>query len=259
MYQISIGSIFKNESHIMEEWLLHYIKRGIDHFYLVNDNSTDEFADIIKKYSEKITLFNNDIQTDARNKQPIIYEKYFRPILSQTKWLAVLDLDEFMYSPTNMNFTDIVQKYDSVADGFQIQWKIFGNNGHITQPKSVVNGFTKREKKYHDKIWYFKSMFKTNKLIKFEVHNSKVKGKILKFYNDDNNNNVNSKPDLTINHYAVQSMNFFFEIKAKRSRLDNYGINSLSEQERVKQFFDNYLLIYNRNNVDDFELVNQNS
>ena len=32
-----IVAIFKNESHILEEWIQHYIKEGVQHFYLINN------------------------------------------------------------------------------------------------------------------------------------------------------------------------------------------------------------------------------
>ena len=47
-YDISIGSIFKNEAHILEEWIDFYIVMGINHFYLVNNNSCDNFAEKLK-------------------------------------------------------------------------------------------------------------------------------------------------------------------------------------------------------------------
>ena len=33
-YFLSVLSVFKNESHILEEWLNHYINEGVEHFYL---------------------------------------------------------------------------------------------------------------------------------------------------------------------------------------------------------------------------------
>ena len=43
-YFLSVLSIFKNESHILEEWLNHYINEGVDHFYLLNNNSDDNYT-----------------------------------------------------------------------------------------------------------------------------------------------------------------------------------------------------------------------
>ena len=40
-YYLSIGVLFKNESLILKEWLDHHIFHGVDHFYLINDNSND--------------------------------------------------------------------------------------------------------------------------------------------------------------------------------------------------------------------------
>jgi len=39
LYYFSIGTIFKNESHIMKEWLEHYFFHGIEHIYMINDRN----------------------------------------------------------------------------------------------------------------------------------------------------------------------------------------------------------------------------
>jgi len=55
IYNFVVCSVFKNESHILEEWINHYLFHGVDHIYLVNDFSTDNYLDIINKYSSKVT------------------------------------------------------------------------------------------------------------------------------------------------------------------------------------------------------------
>ena len=60
MYFLSIGAIFKNESHGLEEWLLNHLNEGVEHFYLINNGSTDNFMPIIEKYNKYITLFNDN-------------------------------------------------------------------------------------------------------------------------------------------------------------------------------------------------------
>ena len=114
MYTFCICAVFKNESHILEEWLLHYIYHGVEHFYLVNDNSNDHFESILNKYSKYITLFHNDIQTKNVGRQTMIYDKYFRPILNESKWFAILDLDEFLYSPGDTHLPTIIEKYNNL-------------------------------------------------------------------------------------------------------------------------------------------------
>ena len=41
MYKLSVGTIFKNEEHIIKEWIEHYLYHGVEHFYLIDDNSDD--------------------------------------------------------------------------------------------------------------------------------------------------------------------------------------------------------------------------
>ena len=45
MYKLSVGSIFKNESQGIKEWIEHYLNHGVEHFYLINDNSNDNYLE----------------------------------------------------------------------------------------------------------------------------------------------------------------------------------------------------------------------
>ena len=38
MHYLSVLAIFKNEGHIINEWLNHYLLEGVDHFYLIDLN-----------------------------------------------------------------------------------------------------------------------------------------------------------------------------------------------------------------------------
>ena len=40
-YYLSIVAIFKNESWILKEWIEHYLNQGVDHFFLIDNGSTD--------------------------------------------------------------------------------------------------------------------------------------------------------------------------------------------------------------------------
>jgi len=76
MHTFCVGAVFRNESHILDEWIRHYLDRGADHIYLVNDFSNDNFLDKILPFGNKITLFYSDIVTKELGKQVQIYEKF---------------------------------------------------------------------------------------------------------------------------------------------------------------------------------------
>ena len=43
MHFLSIIAMFKNESYIIEQWIQHYLLEGVNHFYLIDNGSTDDY------------------------------------------------------------------------------------------------------------------------------------------------------------------------------------------------------------------------
>lgn len=246
-YNFVVCAVFKNEGHILEEWLLHYLNRGAEHFYLVNDNSNDGYNKIIDKYSKNITLFHNDIETKEVGRQELIYEKYFRPILNTSKWFSILDLDEFLYSPYELDLPSVFERYNDYTQ-ILIIWLHFGSNSHLYQPHSVVEGFVKRAV-INTKVSYYsyKTVFKGDAIIKFKIHSHVVSGtNIFLNYTEFN------IPHLLINHYSIQSQDFFLRIKATRGDINNwYDHNKM--QRDLERFND-----YDINEIADYRLYIQN-
>ena len=246
MHTFIVCGVFKNEAHILSEWIQHYLSRGVDHIYLVNDHSTDDFASKLRTFSDKVTLFHNDIVTREVGRQLQIYDKYFRPILSSAKWAAILDLDEFLYSPTGHSFSELLTGFESVAQ-LKIDWLHFGSNGHRMQPLSVVSGFTTRATFSRTPEYYsYKTLFKTADLLSFQVHEHGVRGETLHLKYSDT-----AVPPLVINHYSIQSYDFYMNVKAVRGDINNW-FDSIQKERNEKLF-----RAYDRNEVTDLRLLNQ--
>ena len=49
-YQLSVCSLFKNESRYLREWLEYHRLIGVDHFYLYDNASTDRSVQILQPY-----------------------------------------------------------------------------------------------------------------------------------------------------------------------------------------------------------------
>jgi hypothetical protein len=250
MYNFIICGIFKNEAHILDEWISHYIYHGVDHIYLVNDFSSDSYLEIIERYSDKVSLFHNDIITKEVGRQTKIYEKYFTPLLSKSKWMSILDLDEFLYSPYEVNLLKCIEEIFGEYSQIIIDWVHFGSNDHILQPNSVVEGFTKRAYYGKKKEYYgYKNIFRTKDFLSFGVHINNVKGRQIRLIN---NEFIEKVPMLVINHYNLQSYEYYSMIKATRGDCDNWfdhrGIS------RDKRLFDEY----DDNDVEDLKLFEQN-
>ena len=119
VYELSIISQFKNESTNFEEWLSHYTEQGVDHFYLIDDDSTDAYQPFLIPYQRKnmVTL----VKSLGRHSQTKNYNYFFNDMVrKQSKWIMVCDFDEFIYGANiKIEFIERIRsekKFDSVEE-----------------------------------------------------------------------------------------------------------------------------------------------
>ena len=246
MYKLSVGALFKNESHSMKEWLEHYLFHGVEHFYLINDGSTDHTVEVLKPYIEngKVTLFNATWEYYL-GRQRDMYNHYLLPILKESEWLIVVDLDEYLWSPTYIDLKNIFDNCKHIGQ-IQVGHTLFGSNGHEEQPRFLLNGFTKRSaaqpyEEYGNFKYIVNSGFQFSSL---NVHHATFVNK-----EDETNKFIILGPEhLILNHYSCQSKEFWRTVKCTRGDSDNYLHTNRNETFNR----------YDKNDVDDFRLWEQN-
>ena len=135
MYKLTVGAMFKNEAHCLLEWIEHYLFHGADHFWLINDGSTDNFMEILQPYIDKniVTLFESN-EPYYLGRQRNLYNRYFLPNFQETEWLLIVDLDEFVWSPMDVNIRNILDQAGHLGQ-IQVRTTLFGSNDHIKQPR----------------------------------------------------------------------------------------------------------------------------
>lgn len=247
-YYLSVGAIFKNESHILKEWLDHYLVRGVEHFYLINDSSNDNYYNVLEPYIKLglVTLFDCAV-TESESRQEIAYNFYFKLIENQTFWLVILDLDEFLYGTIFVDISTTLREFESYSQ-LLIKPKEFGSSGFVNQPTDVVSSFTWRRsifEQVHNSIekkeilLNQKPIVKTSDVRSYWVHNCEVIGQTV----------VLSRDILTFNHYRIQSLRFYLDVKTSR------GDACFQDNKRDIDTF------YNEDYKDeeDFCLINQNN
>lgn len=206
-YNLSVGAIFFNEAPYLKEWLQHYLNRGVEHFYLINDGSNDNFEEVLAPYNDKITLFNVPERKNYYLRQIDLYNYFFLPILHETKWITVCDIDEYIWSPKFLNLQDACKSLEEENIHYiSTPMILFGNNGHKQQPSSIVQSFTRRsdlDKDYHNfvkRYTQFKVLAQTSKINKFKVHQFETNG------NKKHQHSLQLQQDLIrLNHYRLQS------------------------------------------------------
>jgi hypothetical protein len=244
MYTLSVGAIFKNESHCIKEWIEHYLFHGVDHFYLINDKSTDSSVEQLKEYIDRgiVDLFEVD-HPMYLGRQAHLYTVLILPHISETQWLLIVDLDEFMWSPMNVNMKSTLQ-YLSQYKQIQVSQTLFGSDGHDDQPRSIVAGFTKREQNpsFSKPFKYF---IKTDvQFTSLGVHGAKFEDSVM--YEAKTFILINPE-FFTLNHYNCQSKSYWKTVKMTRGDADNWKV-------RTMELFNELDL----NEVEDTRLLEQN-
>ena len=244
MYYLSIGAIFKNESLIMREWIEHYIFHGVNHFYLINDNSSDDFISILQPYIDKgiVTLFQHTSPWDYYlGRQKDMYNYFIFPYLHETQWLFIADLDEYLWSPMSIDLKYTLQQCEHIGQ-IQIKDYLFGSNGYLLQPSSIIQSFTKRSHSMTE--GGTKYIINTNFQFKeLTIHYAFFTNK----HDEDNHFILLGSPYFQVNHYSSQSQEYWEKIKCTRGDCDNWRIRTISDFELV-----------DLNDVDDMGLYEQN-
>ena len=253
-YNLSIGVMFKNEAHIMDELVKHYLRIGADHIYMINHLSNDNYMDILSSYinEKKVTLFNSKHKPEklAQIKQ---YNQKITPHVKNSQWFAFLDMDEFLYSRKNNSIIDILN--NSEYNAYSVPWINFGSNGLLDTPKSAVKSFTKRAdynslKHIFVALMQFKTVFNTdtfNKVV--ELHSV---GKFSRRHEVVHQIQMFSEShieqmDLAINHYSIQAKKWYNKIKNKK----------LAGNSALVKYNSDYWSKMNTNQIEDYVLEQQ--
>lgn len=140
-YTISVCCMFKNESIFLEEWIKYHLVIGIDHFYMYNNNSDDNFLEILNPYIDSgiVDLINWPYQSS----QMLAYEDCYKKNKSETNWLTFIDIDEFVCPISSDNIKSWLQSYSNYP-GVAVYWKQFGSNGKLIHDKTnfVIEQYT---------------------------------------------------------------------------------------------------------------------
>lgn len=144
-YNLCVAAIFQNEARFLKEWVDYNLLIGVDHFYLYNNDSTDDYLPILKPYIrsgivELIQWPNRWPETQFPfGCQAYAYQDALKRCKKKTKWLAVIDLDEFIVPLDCFSLPVTLDTWYENASGVAIHWQCFGTSGvDFIQPNELM-------------------------------------------------------------------------------------------------------------------------
>lgn len=150
-YTFSICATFKDEANYLKEWIEYHLLVGVDHFFLYNLESTDEYEKVLAPYIQQdiVTLFNwyNWNLTREENAyewtlgvQIPAYENALKILaLKKTKWMIFLEIHEFLVSPFEYTIPDLLNEYDHYS-GIMLNSDCYdaSRNKYLLPPRKLL-------------------------------------------------------------------------------------------------------------------------
>ena len=216
---LCIVTKFKNERHIMYEWVHHYLLEGVDCIIMIDDHSDDNYLELNSWLNPLIEAKKIQIVKSVTNSQVSDYNYY----LNKTKryhWVIYCDMDEFFFAvPFRMTLKKMLNTHFSKYDYIKVMWKLFTHTCKY-QPKSIINsglithkGLLRSEN--ISKSGGIKCIAQTKYLKYVDIH-------YLQF-NESHSRNILKKKlynrhnmMIQINHYRTQSDEYLYGVKEIR-------------------------------------------
>lgn len=135
-YYFSICAIFKDESIYLKEWIEYHKIVGVDHIYLYNNFSEDDFLSILQQYIDEqyVTL----VEWPFELAQIPAYKHCYDNYKDETYWMAFIDLDEFICPKQETDIKEWIKKFEKYPS-IIMYWLMFGTSGKIEyDPNQLV-------------------------------------------------------------------------------------------------------------------------
>ena len=144
-------TIYRNNAGYLAEWIEVHRLFGFERFFLYDNGSTDDHLDVLAPYMEDGSVRLHDWPMPFLGHQgragAIVqaFEDCLGEHRDDARWIAFLDLDEFMFSPTGRPLSDLLPEYEQFP-GVGVGRAEFGPSGHVTKPEGlVIENFVNRQ------------------------------------------------------------------------------------------------------------------
>ena len=133
--ELAICAIFRDEARYLAEWVTFHRLQGVERFYLYDNLSSDGWREelapeIAAGVVEAIPWPEEPGQLGA-------YDDCLERHRDDVRWIAAIDVDEFLFSPTGATLPEVLRRFDA-QPGVVVNRRFFGTNGHREPAEGLV-------------------------------------------------------------------------------------------------------------------------
>eukprot|EP00026_Physarum_polycephalum_P011889 Phypoly_transcript_12137.p1 GENE.Phypoly_transcript_12137~~Phypoly_transcript_12137.p1 ORF type:complete len:309 (+),score=40.30 Phypoly_transcript_12137:214-1140(+) len=151
-HKLSICTMVNNEAAFLEEWLSYHLLINVDHFYIYDDESTDNTLQVLEPYIKQGFVTVIPWHKEKKTVDPSLVSVEPPYTLSQrfaiadclfnhqheSEWFGVIDVDEFMVLNSHPNMHAFIKFVQDTSDDYRIPMAIFGYAGYVSTPPGLV-------------------------------------------------------------------------------------------------------------------------
>lgn len=218
-YYLAVCAIAKNEGPYFREWIEWHRSKGVEKFYIYDNESTDGTERILAPYIESGLVDYTWFPGSKR--QLAAYDDCFDRHRLEARWIAVIDLDEFIVPVKDRSIPDFLRRMEKFSS-VEINWLVYGSGGAKTrEPGRVMERFRRHSAYDHELNTHIKSIVDPRRVCTMVgCHEAaRISGRAADSHGMPLRKGFHDrKPQqdvIRINHYAVKS---YEEFLAKRAR-----------------------------------------
>ena len=136
-------TIYRDAASYLAEWIEFHRLAGVERFFLYDNGSEDDHRDVLAPYVDAGIVVVHDwpIPFIGRRGRGLALRRAFDHCVAahreDSRWIAFLDLDEFLFSPTGTPLSKLLPEYEEYA-AVCVSRAEFGTSGHRTRPDGLV-------------------------------------------------------------------------------------------------------------------------
>lgn len=220
-HNLAICAIAKDEGCYLEEWIEWHRKMGVEKFYIYDNGSTDSTREVLQPYIDSGVVDYRYFP--GQKKQIAAYDDCIDRHRFDTRWLAFIDIDEFIVPLKDPTVADFLKRFEGFP-AVEINWLIYGSNGQLTKTSEpVMERFIRHSKGDEILNRHVKSIVNPRRVYNMiGCHEAaRIDGKAADSHGETIRRNFRERTPqqdvIRINHYAVKSREEFVE-KQNRGR-----------------------------------------
>jgi glycosyltransferase involved in cell wall biosynthesis len=135
---LSICAIFKDEAPYLPEWIEFHRLMGVEQFFLYDNVSVDGGREALEPWARTGLVTVSDCSIPlGQGGQSWAYADALERARGRTRWLAFIDLDEFLFSPALLPLPEVLRDYEEYP-GVVVNWQVYGSSGLTARPDGLV-------------------------------------------------------------------------------------------------------------------------